>query len=860
MRSCRAALRRLSAFLETTAAENRHKSASGKAPAALSEHHPTAPALSPCVGRRIKSYRVLDAWYRRGYGTARDRSSGRSRSRNGARGRTCTNRRPSDSSAAPRGRSPRGPLGRSPAASSAREPADKQRHGVADVRKGQPRLGRMRRAPSTPPSGWPGAAAGPEDWLAGAGEAEDEEPEWKTQAAATAPRPTQRRSRREAEAAAAASRPPTELPEGWPSFEELDAEDRRRPELSQRETEWLVQSGRQLAAKGWARDQAIALYVSSALFVRATQGFTAWLAETGTAKMAADLAAMPSRRSRVKVLFPLFARYVVSRHQAEIAAYRELVLTADMTKPHLWYPSARAILRRITYHAGPTNSGKTHQALEALAGAESGVFLAPLRLLAAEGRDALVRRGVRCGLLTGEEVEDVEGSTHLSCTVEMAPTDRMFDVAVIDEIQMIGDGQRGWAWTRALLGVMASEIHVCGDESCLALLQNIAKELDEELTVKKYQRRTELIADDQPLRSLADVQAGDCVVAFSRAAIYKRAAAIQRDARRRVCVVYGALPPDARRFQAKLFSNEGNGWDVLVASDAIGMGLNLPTLRRIIFSTTEKYDAETGEVAPLSVSAVKQIAGRAGCRGTRHEGPGRVTALSHNDLAHIRACLAVPPSDMITPRAGLRPEFEQIEAFASQLPGDTRFSSVLRRFETETAIDGGRYFVCNSETELLLARGLDRIRGLSLSDCYRFSTAPVSLRDDYVVDAFWAFARAYAEGGPVPLAIDLSDPVAMNQGPVGLSRLEAMHKVCSLWMWLRNRFGDDAFPGLVEAEGTLAEVEHRLREGLVRVGGPKTANLSGPGRHPHVANTPRTRTQRNREARRARKAEVGSEG
>ncbi|GLE11100.1 hypothetical protein PINS_up023408 [Pythium insidiosum] len=126
----------------------------------------------------------------------------------------------------------------------------------------------------------------------------------------------------------------------------------------------------------------------------------------------------------------------------------------DLRLPHQLYPLANAMQRRIIYHQGPTNSGKTYQALERLknAGEDGGLYCGPLRLLALEIYERLNMDGVYTSLVTGQEKKIMPHATHVSCTVEMANINRKWDVAVIDEIQLIGDPQRGWAWTRALFG------------------------------------------------------------------------------------------------------------------------------------------------------------------------------------------------------------------------------------------------------------------------------------------------------------------------------------------------------------------------------------------------------------------------
>jgi hypothetical protein len=122
---------------------------------------------------------------------------------------------------------------------------------------------------------------------------------------------------------------------------------------------------------------------------------------------------------------------------------------------------------------GPTNSGKTYHAIESLCQAKKGSYLAPLRLLASELYDTMNNKGVKTTLLTGEEVVEVPEATHISSTIEMARLNEKFECCVIDEIQMLADSQRGWAWTRALIGLLSPEIHLCGDHTVLELVKKI---------------------------------------------------------------------------------------------------------------------------------------------------------------------------------------------------------------------------------------------------------------------------------------------------------------------------------------------------------------------------------------------------
>lgn len=126
------------------------------------------------------------------------------------------------------------------------------------------------------------------------------------------------------------------------------------------------------------------------------------------------------------------------------------------------YPLARMMKRHFILHIGPTNSGKTHNALKALKNTNSGVYLAPLRLMAYETYETMNENGILCSMLTGEEKISVQEAKIVSMTIELLNLDKQFNVAVIDEAQMLSDTRRGGAWTNAILGLAAKEIHMYG--------------------------------------------------------------------------------------------------------------------------------------------------------------------------------------------------------------------------------------------------------------------------------------------------------------------------------------------------------------------------------------------------------------
>ena len=260
----------------------------------------------------------------------------------------------------------------------------------------------------------------------------------------------------------------------------------------------------------------------------------------------------------------------------ELQNHVELV---DLRYPSEWYPKARTTQREIHLHVGPTNSGKTYHALKRLEQAEVGVYAGPLRLLAQEVYARMNNSGKRCLLVTGEERrspdEELKAAL-ISCTVEMMPVSSVMDVAVIDEIQMIGSPDRGWAWTQAFLGVNAKEVHLCGEERAVPLIRELTTFVGDRLHIHRYKRLSPLEVMWQSLDgNLKQLKKGDCIVSFSIMGIHSMKKDVEKATGRKVAIVYGSLPPETRAQQARLFNDPNNDYDFLVASDAVGMGLNL---------------------------------------------------------------------------------------------------------------------------------------------------------------------------------------------------------------------------------------------------------------------------------------------
>ncbi|MEW9668792.1 helicase-related protein [Ammoniphilus sp. 3BR4] len=291
-------------------------------------------------------------------------------------------------------------------------------------------------------------------------------------------------------------------------------------------------------------------------------------------------------------------------------------LLTDVIPPHPKdeYPATRSLQRSFIIHAGPTNSGKTHQSLAELKRSAKGIYLSPLRLLALEVFERLNKDGVPCDLLTGEEMIHSPGAKHSSCTIEKANYNELFDVAVIDEGQMIGDSQRGYAWTRAVLGLRAREIHICCAPEAVPLITQLIADCEDLVQIIHHERQTPLILQDHSFRFPQDVKRGDALIVFSRKRALQVASQLTQS-QISASIIYGNLPPETRRRQVDLFLHGDT--EVVVSTDAIGMGINLP-IQRIVFLETEKFDGT--QVRELTPQEIKQISGRAGRKGIYDKG------------------------------------------------------------------------------------------------------------------------------------------------------------------------------------------------------------------------------------------------
>ncbi|MCA8933601.1 MAG: disulfide oxidoreductase [Rhodospirillaceae bacterium] len=258
---------------------------------------------------------------------------------------------------------------------------------------------------------------------------------------------------------------------------------------------------------------------------------------------------------------------------------------------------------RVFAVLGPTNTGKTHLAMDRMAGHASGIIGFPLRLLARENYDRLVRilGRSRVALVTGEEKIVPGGATHFVCTVESMPLDREADFLAVDEIQLAADPERGHVFTHRLLNSRGlEETMVLGAETIRPLIRRLVPEA-EFVTRTRFSRLTYAGP-----RKLSRLPPRSAIVAFSTSDVYQLAEMVRRQ-RGGTAIVLGALSPRTRNAQVGMY--QAGEVDYLVATDAIGMGLNMD-IDHVAFARLGKFDGRT--TRRLRPTEIAQIAGRAG--------------------------------------------------------------------------------------------------------------------------------------------------------------------------------------------------------------------------------------------------------
>ncbi|MBD8067984.1 helicase-related protein [Bacillus sp. PS06] len=455
----------------------------------------------------------------------------------------------------------------------------------------------------------------------------------------------------------------------------------------------------------------------------------------------------------------------------------EARILADIFK-HEYSPSYSHNTKYIL-HVGETNTGKTYQALQSLKEASSGIYLAPLRLLALEVFEKLNSEGVPCGLKTGEEEKEVDGARHLSSTVEMFHEKDFYEVVVIDEAQMIADKDRGFSWYKAITKANAKEVHIVGSMNLKRMILQLLE--DANIEVHEYKRDVPLEVEGKPF-NIKYTKKGDALVCFSRRRVLETASKLQSEGYK-VSLIYGSMPPETRKKQMQQFIDGET--TVIVSTDAIGMGLNLP-IQRIVFLENEKFDGTRRR--RLTSQEVKQIAGRAGRKGIYNVGKVAFT----KDIKIMKRLLfdqdqpvhtfAIAPTNTV---------FERFQRYSRDLQ---TFFDIWDKFESpkgtkkSTLAEERALFENIQDTEI-------EVR-MPMMELYGFLHLPFSSNEPALVKQWKNTMYAIVNGQELP------EPITRNKDT--LEELELSYKAIGLHLLFLYRL----------EQRTEAAYWERVREGL----------------------------------------------
>ena len=530
-----------------------------------------------------------------------------------------------------------------------------------------------------------------------------------------------------------------------------------------------------------------------------------------------------------RILTAFQAKYELARFRCQLALDRIAeqkggqAATRQADKTHhvvnlSLYPESFTVAQAMPRHfiaiLGPTNSGKTYAAMQHLLKAKSGVYLAPLRLLALENYRRLQEAGVAVSLITGEQRKLHPDATHVASTVEMLNPNRVVEVAVIDEIQLLEDQDRGAAWTAAVCGVPASTVYLLGAAEAQPAIESLVKRVGGTLEVRQLQRMSPLEMEKKPLGSLSNLQAGDVLIAFSRREVLNwRDQAIEQGFK--VSAIYGNLSPEVRQAQAERFIDGET--KIIVGTDAIGMGLNTPA-RRIIFTTANKWDgyADGTIAAPLA----KQIAGRAGRFG-EHEA-GFVAGLDAKTHQMIASLLKQKPEPLPGTGFFVSPNLDYLQQI-SAATGETKLQPLLELFAKHINVHDEFFLPANLSEQIEKARWLDTLV-LSLNDRCIFSLCPISTKFAMLESAFkdWTQTRAKRRAAPL-LRMD---------GMSGRNELQFLEDTCKLYSayaWLGFRM-PDTFPSGEMAELLMQSTSEKIDQLLQKQNTSRRPASVGKGR------------------------------
>ena len=451
------------------------------------------------------------------------------------------------------------------------------------------------------------------------------------------------------------------------------------------------------------------------------------------------------------------------------------------------YPAARQISRKFVLHIGPTNSGKTYKAMQELIKAGSGIYLGPLRLLAYEQYEKFKDRGLSCNLITGEEEILSEDAPFQASTIDVLDFKKGYSCAVIDEAQMLTDEFRGGRWTAAVMGIVADTIHVCAAPEAEEILKKMIKACGDEYEVEYHKRLSALECDVDYCEFPDTVQKGDALIVFSRRSVHAIAAALQKQGYK-CSVIYGALPYDVRHEEARKFMEKET--DVLVATDAIGMGLNLP-IRRVVLMEISKFDGR--ERRSLLPAEIRQIVGRAGRAGVFDKGYYTIEINTNMMLDQLKHKVE-----------NRLPAIKKARiAFPESLLGiDGKVSELIMQWDKIPV--SAPFEKASSQREIKLAEMLEEYTS-DKQTIYELITIPYDESKPELLERWLGFAIEHIKGREAHFNIGWGmDPIVEAEG---LRDAERMYEALDLEYQLCKKYGDAQSSGTIMMQKNLISEE-----------------------------------------------------
>lgn len=445
------------------------------------------------------------------------------------------------------------------------------------------------------------------------------------------------------------------------------------------------------------------------------------------------------------------------------------------------FPQARSMKRKIKFFIGPTNSGKTYNAINELVSHKSGVYLAPLRLLALEGQDEIKQRGFPCSFITGEEKEIIPDAKFIAQTVETFNFHKEVDAILIDEIQMLNDPNRGWAWTQALIGAPSKNIILTGSLDSLSVIQFIAQLLNDDLEIINLNRFTQLTCIETPInleKSINNLEPGTAIITFSRKNVL-HIKSLFEFAKIPVSIIYGNLSPEVRREEARKF-REGET-QFLISTDAIAMGLNLP-IKMVIFAEVSKFNGI--EVSGLSAPEIRQIGGRAGRFNKYPE--GFFTGTTPQDIQYLKK--GMNTFNMMPNEVYIKPTLDQVLQISERIQS-SNLLKILNTFKKMIDQNNIKHYLSFDVDALKPALLIIDQFDFTLEEKMFFLEIPLDYKNDTIMNYFnnWLIAYAKKEQISPKLFFPYNQEKYNNDN---LLAAENNIKLITAYLWMANHLPD----------------------------------------------------------------------